>query len=193
MLENIKNGCDFIKLSKPIQSIRQLRIYGEAVHESGSVMGRSFNLPSLSLQSAVVKAAHAHNLLAVAHSICLEDTLAILKAGVDGMMHTFADKPPTEELLEAYKKNGAFCVPTLGALASATGEGKTIQQSFADDPRVVDLIEEMSRENLCRCMEFAAKTSKMENAYENIRQLRAAGIDILWYVLRYRHTSSRKP
>ncbi|KAK0507017.1 hypothetical protein JMJ35_010475 [Cladonia borealis] len=163
VLENIKNGCDFIKL----------------MHESGSVMGQSFNLPSLSLQSAVVKAAHAHNLLAVAHSICLEDTLAILKAGVDGMMHTFADKPPTEELLEAYKKNGAFCVPTLGVLASATGEGKTIQQSFADDPRVADLIEETSRENLCRCMEFAAKTSKMENAYENVRQLRAAGIDIL--------------
>ena len=153
------------------------------MHESGSVMGQSFNLPSLSLQSAVVKAAHAHNFLAVAHSICLEDTLAILKAGVDGMMHTFADKLPTEELLEAYKKNGAFCVPTLGALASATGEGKTIQQSFADDPRVADLIEETSRENMCRCMEFAAKTSKMENAYENVRQLIAEGIDILWYVL----------
>ena len=153
------------------------------MHESGSVMGQSFNLPSLSLQSAVVKAAHAHNLLAVAHSLCLEDTLAILKTGVDGMMHTFADQPPTEELLETYKKNGAFCVPTLGALASATGEGKTTQRAFADDPRVADLIEETSRENMCRCMEFAAKTSKMENAYENVRQLRAAGIDILWYVL----------
>ena len=155
------------------------------MHESGSVMGQSFNLPSLSLQSAVVKAAHAHNLLAVAHSLCLEDTLAILKTGVDGMMHTFADKPPTEELLEAYKKTGTFCVPTLGALASATGEGKTTQQAFADDPRVTDLIAETSRENMCRCMEFAAKTSKMENAYENVRQLRAAGIDILWYVLAF--------
>ena len=157
-----------------------IEIYGEVVHESGSVMGQSFNLPSLSLQSAVVKAAHEHSLLAVAHSLCLEDTLAILKTGVDGMTHTFADKSPTEELLEAYKKNGAFCVPTLGALASATTEGKILQGSFAHDPRVADLIGETQRENMCRCMEFAVKTSKMENAYESVRQLRAAGIDILW-------------
>lgn len=146
-------------------------------------MGQSFNVPSLSLQSTVVKAAHEYNLLAVAHSLCLEDTVTILKAGVDGMMHTFADKPPTEELLEAYKKNGAFCVPTLGALASTTTEGKTVQELFAHDPRVAGLLEETQRENMCRCMEFAAKTSKMENAYESVRQLRAAGIEILWCVL----------
>ncbi len=150
------------------------------MHESGSVMGQSFNLPSHSLQSAVVKAAHEHSLLAVAHALCLEDTLAILKTGVDGMMHTFADQPPTEELVEAYKKNGAFCVPTFGALASATTEGKALQQLFAHDPRVAGLIAEPQRENMCHCMEFAAKTSKMENAYESVRQLKAAGIDILW-------------
>lgn len=143
-------------------------------------MGQSFNVPSLSLQSAVVKAAHEHGLLAVAHSLCLEDTLAILKTGVDGMTHTFADQPPTEELVEAYKMNGAFCVPTLGALASATTEGKTLQRLFADDPRVADLIDETQKENMCRCMEFAVKTSKMENAYESVRQLKAAGIDVLW-------------
>ena len=143
-------------------------------------MGQSFNIPSLSLQSAVVKAAHEHGLLAVAHSLSLADTLAILTTGVDGMAHTFADRPPTGELIEAYKKNGAFCVPTLGALASATTEGKTLQRTFVDDPRVVNLIDETQKENMCRCMEFAAKTSKMENAYESVRQLRAAGIDILW-------------
>ena len=150
------------------------------MHESGSVMGQSFNLPSLALQSAVVKAAHEHGILAVAHALCLEDTLAILKTGVDGMTHTFADQPPNEELLQAYKKHGAFCVPTFGALASATTEGKALQQSFAHDPRVAGLIAEPQRENMCRCMEFAAKTSKMENAYESVRQLKAAGIDILW-------------
>ena len=143
-------------------------------------MGQSFNLPALSLQSAVVKAAHEHGLLAVAHSLCLEDTLAILKTGVDGMTHTFANRPPTEELVEAYKMNGAFCVPTLGALASATTEGKTLQRLFAHDLRVTNLIEEVQRENMCHCMEFAVKTSKIENAFESVRQLKAAGVDVLW-------------
>ena len=143
-------------------------------------MGQSFNVPSLSLQSAVERAAHEHGLLAVAHSLCLEDTLAILQTGVDGMTHTFADQPPSKELLEAYKMNDAFCVPTLGALASATTEGKTLQHSFAEDPRVANLIDETQKENMCRCMEFAVKTSKMEHAFESVRQLKAGGIDVLW-------------
>ena len=145
-------------------------------------MGFSFPMPTLSLQSAVVKGAHEHDFIAVAHSLCLEDTLAILGTGVDGMAHTFADQPPTPALIEAYKKNNAFCIPTLGVLASATSEGKALQHSFANDPRVTDKIGVVQREMMCGCMEFAAKTSKMENAYESVRQLKAAGIEILWYV-----------
>lgn len=48
--QNIKDGADYIKL----------------MHESGRSMGASFALPSLSLQTALIDAAHAH----VSSSVC---------------------------------------------------------------------------------------------------------------------------
>ncbi|KAL2036724.1 hypothetical protein N7G274_010519 [Stereocaulon virgatum] len=163
VLQNIRDGCDYIKL----------------MHESGSTLGQSFNLPSVSLQTAVVKTAHENGLLAVAHALSLHDTLEALEAGVDGLTHTFMDHPPTPELLKAYKRNQAFCIPTLSTLGSATMEGEALQHAFAHDPRVESLIGEKARANMCRCTAFAVKTSKIENAYESVRQLKAAGIDIL--------------
>lgn len=64
-------------------------------------------LPDIKLQEAVVQAAHKRGLVVVAHSLGYDDTVAILKAGVDGMTHTFMDKPPSKELIEAYKLNNA--------------------------------------------------------------------------------------
>jgi hypothetical protein len=43
----------------------------------------------------------------VAHALAHDDTVAILKAGVDGLTHTFLDKPPSDEVIAAYKLNNA--------------------------------------------------------------------------------------
>ena len=153
--------------------------YIKLMHESGSIMGATFNKPTLELQKAVVDEAHKHGLIAVAHSLCLADTLEILGCGVDGMTHTFIDQAPTEELIAAYKKNNAYCNPTLSAMGSATTEGAKRQERFAHDPRVQSLIGEKERQNLCMCMAFA-KDAAVENGYESVRQLKKAGIDILW-------------
>lgn len=150
------------------------------MHESGKILGQKFNLPSIELQIAIVKAAHGHGLITVAHALTLEDTLAILGAGVDGMTHTFSDEPPTRELIKAYKANNTFCVPTLLVHGSVTGEGGPLAASFANDPRVVGKIADAEKASMCECMHFGAQMCKVENAYESVRQLRAAGIDILW-------------
>ena len=150
------------------------------MHESGKILGQEFNLPSIELQTAVVKAAHSHGLIVAAHALSLGDTLAILGAGIDGLTHTFSDVPPTRELIEAYKTNNAFCIPTLGVHGSITGEGGPIAASFAHDPRAVGKIAKAEKTTMCECMHFGAQTCKAENAYESVRQLKAAGIDILW-------------
>lgn len=82
--------------------------YIKLMHESGSGLAVVTKLPDIKLQEAVIKAAHAHDLLVVAHALAHDDTVAILKAGADGMTHTFCDKPPTKELIEAYKLNNAL-------------------------------------------------------------------------------------
>lgn len=51
-------------------------------------MGVEINKPSLELQKAIVEEAHKAGLKVVAHALCLDDTLEILGAGVDGMVRT---------------------------------------------------------------------------------------------------------
>ena len=143
-------------------------------------MGQKFNIPSIEHQTAVVKSAHSHGLIAVAHALTLGDTLAILAAGVDGLTHTFSDTPPTPELIQAYKANNTFCIPTLLVHGSVTGEGAPIAASFANDQRAVGKIADAEKATMCECMHFGAQTCKVENAYESVRQLKAAGIDVLW-------------
>ncbi|KAK4544132.1 hypothetical protein LTR36_004630 [Oleoguttula mirabilis] len=162
--DRVKENVDYIKL----------------MHESGTAMGQAFNKPSLELQRAIVDEAHKHGLIAIAHSTCLADTLEILSCGVDGMAHTFVDQPPTPELIDAYKKHGAHCNPTLACQGSSTSEGQEIQEKFAHDPRVRHLLGEAERKRMCMCMAFAKETGgKVEYAFETVRQLKAAGVPIL--------------
>ena len=161
-----------------------MRLLTRPVHESGTLLGQKFNLPTVELQTALVTAAHGHGLLAVAHALILEDTLAVLEAGVDGLTHTFSDQPPTRELIEAYQANNTFLIPTLLVHGSVTGEGAAVAASFANDPRAAGKIAEAEKASMCQCMHFGAGRCKVENAYESVRQLKAAGIDILWQVPR---------
>ena len=165
MQDRLKEGVDYIKL----------------MHESGAFIGAELNKPSIDLQKAVIDEAHKAGLKVVAHSTCLEDAVEILEAGVDGMTHTIIDQPPSERLIAAYKKNNAHCNPTLSAMGSLTTEGQALQEKFAHDPRVEHLIAEPERTQMCKCMGFAKdRGMKFENAIESVRQLKAAGIDILW-------------
>lgn len=160
----LKEGVNYIKL----------------MHESGKVMGAEFNKPTLELQKAVIEEAHKNGLKVVAHSTCLDDTMEMLEAGVDGMTHTFIDQPPNEKVIAAYKKYNAHCNPTLSAMGSGTTEGQKVQEKFAHDPRVADLIPELQRQQMCMCMAFAKETgASYENGFETVRQLHKAGVTVL--------------
>ena len=162
--QNIRNGADYIKLFA----------------ESGKALGGQFNKPSPSLQSEIIRSAHSHGLVAVAHAMCLDDTLEILSLGIDGLAHTFFDQSPTPELIAAYKKTNAWVCPTLTAIGSLTTEGQPLAERLAHDPRVTALLSEDGKASMCECIHFTAETSKLEYAFESVRQLHKAGIDIVW-------------
>jgi hypothetical protein len=146
-----------------------------------SFMGRQLSKPSVELQKIIIEEANKRGYMTVAHALSLQDTLEVLEAGVNGLMHTICDQPPTQELVDAYKKNNAWLNPTLAAIGSLTAEGRELQERFAHDPRVKDLIGDKEMSNLCNCMGFAADSgAKAEYAYESVRMLRKAGIDIVW-------------
>lgn len=134
---------------------------------------RPLPTPSPSTQHAIVDAAHEEGMLAVAHAFSLEDTLLVLKSGVDGLMHACADLPPNKELVDAFQTHNAFVVPTLVIIASCTGEEQASREQFGRR------LEPTRKEHMCSCMSIMTSSSTIENAYQQIRELRAAGVDIV--------------
>ncbi|QDS77108.1 hypothetical protein FKW77_000857 [Venturia effusa] len=161
--ENIGNGADFIKL----------------MHESGAAMGAEFTKPSLGLQKTIIRLAHEARKITLAHALAMNDHIEILHCGIDGLAHAFYDRAPTKELIAAYEKNNAFLNPTLAAIGSLTTEGKELAEKYAHDPRAVKKLGDVERNRMCQCMSFKKEGSSVEHAYEAVRQLKDAGIDIL--------------
>jgi hypothetical protein len=157
--------------------------YIKLMHESGALMGTKLSYPTVELQSIIVQEARARGYLVVAHATSLQDTLDVLAAGVNGLTHTFSDVPPTQEVVDAYLKAGAWCNPTLACVGSLTTEGKELQEKYAHDPRARGLLSEDKKANMCACMGFAAGRGKVENAYLSVKTLREAGVTILWFVI----------
>ena len=164
--ERIRDGSDYIKL----------------LHESGKTWGWDLALPSQELQAAIINAAHKKGLKTVAHAMSLDDTLTVLRAGVDGMAHIFCDEPITDELVKAYQKHNAWVCPTLAATGSMTSEGADEQKKIAYDHRVMSLVGKEESERLCHCMGSCHGRGKLEYAIHSTKVIREAGIDIVWCV-----------
>lgn len=134
---------------------------------------------SLELQASLTDAAHSLGLIAVAHALSLENTSTVLKAGVDGLTHTFFDQHPTEDVIRLHKTADVFVVPTLSIISSLTDEEHEIRREFAAIAEKKGLCDESSRSLLLQTVSASAPESKLEYAYETVRALHAAGVDIV--------------
>lgn len=133
------------------------------------------------VERGIVEEAHRSGLPVVAHAFTLTDTLEILSSGVDCTAHTILDTPPTQELIEAYRRTNAFCIPTLTVIGSSTQDGRKMQEKYAHDPRVQQLLSEAGRQKMCECSAVASVNhASLGNAFETVRVLKGAGIDIVW-------------
>jgi len=153
--------------------------YIKLMHESGGAMDRSFPKPSLAIQKALITATQAAGHVAVAHCFGRADTLEVLSLGVNGLAHTFIDEPVSQEIVDEYKKAGAWCNPTLALLGSFTKEGRAVAERFANDERVKGKLTAKGYANLCQCMGFARDGATVENAYATVRRLKAEDVPII--------------
>lgn len=152
------------------------------MHEAGRAIGIPAGLiaqPGEAVQAAIVRAAHEKGFKVVAHALSLKDTVEMLRAGVDGMAHTFFDKPITPEVIELYRRNKAWCNPTLGCSGSMTGESLEIVKKFSEDERVQSRVVDADVQVMQHCMHLKAEGAKWEYAIDSVRQLRAAGVKIV--------------
>ena len=159
VLERVQEGSDYIKL----------------VYLPGS---RRFESLDLATATALIEAAHAAGLSAVAHISTQDAAKEMIAAGIDGLVHVFADTAVDAEFLAAARQAEIFVVPTLAVVASAAGTDDGA--ALAADPRVAA---RLSRSAL-RGLEggFGAAPSALFQyplAEANVRAMHEAGIAIL--------------
>ncbi|OJK02966.1 hypothetical protein ASPACDRAFT_40281 [Aspergillus aculeatus ATCC 16872] len=94
----------------------------------------------------------------------------MLRLGVDGMSHTFCE---TRHLRRRH------CNPTLSCLGSVTHEGHALQQRYAQDPRIQRVLAPPVKTAFCACMGLARPPCTVGYAYQTVRALKAAGVDIV--------------
>ena len=151
------------------------------MQESGECLTlSSLPAPTKALQTAVIKAAHSRGLKTVAHATNLRETLLVLDAGVDGMAHQFFDRPHTQEVIAAYKKHGAFVIPTLTAISSMMGLDTSTKWCHKLDAMLAPRLTKASRDILCCPMEIARHDCNVQYAYDCVRSLKACDVDIVW-------------
>lgn len=55
-----------------------------------------------------------------------------------------------------------------------------MQEAYAHDARVQFVLGAEEKHRMCLCMSMATEDCRVEYAYESVRQLKAAGVDIVW-------------
>ena len=78
-----------------------------------------------------------------------------------------------------HKEKNAFVVPTLVVLTSLTGEEQSWRERFAEIATARGLITDVQRENMLKSIAAPAEGASVEHSYEAVKQLKAAGIDII--------------
>jgi imidazolonepropionase-like amidohydrolase len=80
------------------------------------------SLPTLTMKqlAAVVTAGHRRNKLVVAHVRTQSDARDAIIAGIDGLVHIFADSPPAPDVVEMAARRGVFVVATLSVIEAVT-------------------------------------------------------------------------
>jgi len=152
--------------------------YIKIVIEDGSAFGMSTPSLDAARVAAAVQAAHARGRLAVAHVGSADAALLALEAGVDGLVHVFADRGPAPDLGRLAAERGAFVVPTLSVIeGTAGGLGGA---AVVGDPRLNRFMTPVGLQNLEWTFPgLPNNTQSMEHAFAAVRLLHAAGVPLL--------------
>lgn len=160
--QRLEEGSDYIKI----------------IIEDGS----TWNWPMPTLEEpmikALVEAAHAQGVLAVAHVSTQEAARMAVQAGVDGLVHLFADQPVDDVFLDLAREAGIWIVPTTPVLAAMHGQALP---DWLSEPGVADLhLSQQQRTMLAQSFPGAQmRSARWPVVFENIRRVHAAGIPLL--------------
>lgn len=138
------------------------------------------NLPSLDLETAtaIIRAARAEGVRVVAHVSSLAGAQDMVDAGVDGLVHIFADAEVNAAFIEAARRRDVFVIPTLSVIASVANTGSGAR--LAEDPRVSHHLSASALASLEGGFGMPPNSRyRYPVAADNVRRLHEAGITIL--------------
>ena len=152
--------------------------YIKIVLEDGSELGRSLPTLDEATLRAAIEAAHRRGVLAVVHVGDYEFARMAIRAGADGLAHTFAERLPDQDYGALVANAGVFVVPTLTVLESASGVagGATLVNDPVLGPR---LSPHEIAGLLQRFPPPAGSTMSIQNALASVRAVHDAGGVIL--------------
>jgi len=137
-------------------------------------------LPTLDAATvaALIEAAHANDLMAVAHVSTYADAMLAIEAGIDGLVHLFGDRRINQAFLGAVRESGIFVVPTTPVLAAAYGHDST--DWLLNQPTLGPRLSAAQRRNLeARFPGAGADGEQWAALVHNIGALHDAGVPIL--------------
>ena len=148
------------------------------VIEDGSSYGRTIPTLDAARVRALVDAAHAREVLAVAHVARLRSAAMALDAGADGLVHIWMDRTPDAGFVRRMAESGMFVIPTLTVSESVGGTASGA--ALLEDARVAAVLDPDAARNLATSFPTGPGTlSRYDTAVAALRALRAAGVPIL--------------
>lgn len=136
-------------------------------------VGHPCPILSPELTDALVREAHAHGMIAVAHVSKRRHAEQALDSGVDGLAHQFWIGELTDEFIKRMAASGTFVVMTYAV-------GRPMENAtLAADPYLAPDIAPVIRERLAGGSEQSGDKPETDEGLDKVQLLRAGGIPIL--------------
>jgi len=131
----------------------------------------------LALAQKLIKSAHEHNLIAVAHIHSQQGALELLEAGIDGFVHMFADSEVSDAFVAQAVARRIFFIPTLTVLASASGRHPGSE--LIADESIAQRLSIVQAQQLQHRFGVSIQSMAWQVGFANTAKLAAAGVPIL--------------
>jgi imidazolonepropionase-like amidohydrolase len=136
-------------------------------------------MPSLNREFAkeVINQGHLQGMQVLAHISTHKAAQDMIEDGIDGLVHIFADKLASNELVALAKQNGVFIIPTLAVISAV--DKRKLSQTLINNQDVSPFLSAQQKATLAA--DFGAKMPgfKYDIAQQNVKRFFDAGVPIL--------------
>lgn len=178
-------GPPFPTISKPEEAtafvdarIAEGSDYLKIIYDDLSGLGMSVPTFDPATVTALIKAAHARNKLAVVHVMSGERARDAIESGADGLVHFFTGAKAPEGFVDLALRRGAFVIPTLGVTHGMLC-GQPSGESIARDSLLRPFIQPPLRERLAMNIPPRNAPKSCADTDATVRELVRRGVPVL--------------